>query len=395
MRTQKIISVRSLGKKKTLDLEVDHKDHNFYAEGLVTSNSHSISYAMLAAWTTYLKFVHPQEFYVALLRMTENEQQPQEEIQKITQELRHFNLELLPPDLAKSNMRFSKEGKDIRYGLNSVKGVSKKSLEALQSFRESDSPNKYDVFIDAKQAGINIGILSALIQAGALSSCKTARSRMVLEAQAFNKLTDRERRQFTLLGEECNFNLLKNIIDVKNEERIGDDNKKVMTEKRFETFKKHFKKYREIYDKNKEHETFANWYFENKLLGYSYTSRLKDIFSTRGKPYKDSQFFWEEMDNNEGDVFIGTVTEVFKKKSQKSGAPYIKVTLADEVGTIQGMMGDWGKQMALSKYLDKGGVMPEKGSIVTISGRKSDDIIFMDNMSILDQKIYMKLADLK
>ena len=359
------------------------------------NKSHSISYAMLAAWTTYLKFVHPQEFYIALLRMTKNEQAPQEEIQKISQELGYFKLDLLPPDLAKSEMDFSKEGRNIRYGLNSIKGVSEKSLEALQSFRESDSPNKYEVFVDAKQAGLNIGILSALIQAGALSSCKTARSRMVLEAQAFNNLTPREQRNFMLLGEECNFNLLKNIIDVKNDERIGDDNKKIMTEKRFNTFKEKFKKYRDIYDKNKEYETFANWYFENKLLGYSYTSRLKDIFSTVNRPYKDSQFFWEEMNNDEADVFIGTVTEVFKKKTQKDGTSYVKVTIVDEVGSVQGMMGDWGKKMALSKYLDKGGVIPEKGSIITIAGRKSDDILFLDNMSVLDQKIYMKLSDVK
>ena len=32
--------------------------------------SHSIAYATLAAWTTYLKFKHPKEFFLSLLKMT-------------------------------------------------------------------------------------------------------------------------------------------------------------------------------------------------------------------------------------------------------------------------------------------------------------------------------------
>ena len=31
------------------------------------NKSHSISYAILAAWTTYLKFKYPHEFFLALL----------------------------------------------------------------------------------------------------------------------------------------------------------------------------------------------------------------------------------------------------------------------------------------------------------------------------------------
>ncbi len=53
--------------------------------------------------------------------------------------------------------------------------------------REND-PTKFDIFIAAKQAGINIGLLSSLIQAGTLSSYTHRRSRLVLEAQTFNIL---------------------------------------------------------------------------------------------------------------------------------------------------------------------------------------------------------------
>ena len=80
------------------------------------NKSHSISYATLAAWTTYLKFKYPQEFFLALLKLSKYEPDSHAEIRKITQELPHFDMELLSPDLAKSSLDFSIEGSNIRFG---------------------------------------------------------------------------------------------------------------------------------------------------------------------------------------------------------------------------------------------------------------------------------------
>jgi len=356
------------------------------------NKSHSISYSILAAWTTYLKFKYPQEFFLSLLKMTKFEPSPQEEINKICQELPKFNFELLPPDLAKSKMDFSKQQNDLRFGLNSIKGVSEKSLEALRSFRDSETPNKYDIFISAKQAGLNIGILSSLIQAGALSSYKTNRSLLVLEAQAFNLLTDREKRNFYILGEKFDFNLLKSIAAAKNEGLVGDDGRKIMAPSRFETFKKKFDLYKKIYEKNKRYESFANWYFESKLLGYSYTCRLNKIFSCAGNTFRDTLYF-NSLEKDSSDRFIGTVTDIIKRKS-RNGNSYVKMSISDEVGTMDAMIGDFGNRRSLSKYTDKGGKIPEKGNIISIIGRKGEDILFASDLNILDQKIYMKLSEI-
>ena len=74
------------------------------------NKSHSLAYANLAAWTAYLKFTYPQNFFIALLRMAKYEPSPHEEISKVCQELSHFGIELLPPDLSKSEMDFKIEG---------------------------------------------------------------------------------------------------------------------------------------------------------------------------------------------------------------------------------------------------------------------------------------------
>ena len=163
------------------------------------NKSHSISYATLAAITTYLKFNHSKEFFLSLLKMTKHEPDSHAEIALISQELCLFDMKLLPPDLSKSDVEFSIEGNNIRYGINSIKGVSEKTLENVVDFRKSEllEQNKYDVFVSAKQSGINIGILSGLIQGGMMDSfCNHVddipnRCRLVLEAQSFNLLTHR------------------------------------------------------------------------------------------------------------------------------------------------------------------------------------------------------------
>ena len=357
------------------------------------NKSHSIAYATLAAWTTYLKFKHPKEFFLSLLKMTQFEPAPHEEIAKISTELPYFGIELLPPDLGRSHMDFKIEGDNIRYGLNSIKGVSQKTLQALKDFRESETPTKYDIFISAKQAGINIGVLSALVQAGALNAYKTKRSRLVLEAQSFNLLTDREKRNFIQLGEKFSYDVLKTIDAATKGELIADDNRRLMSDSRFQTFKKKYSKYKEIWDKNRRYEDFANWFFEKKLLGYSYSIKLKTVFS-KEKPLMNS-YQVEASENNERIYMVGVVEDCFKRQS-RNGNKYAKLDISDELGFVNGLLLDTARQRKLTEYLEANdNKLPKKENVVYIEGRKGDGTIFLDKVSIYDDKIYMKLSDLK
>ena len=54
------------------------------------------------------------------------------------------------------------------------------------------------------------------------------------------------------------------------------------------------------------------------------------------------------------------------------------------------------RQTKLTEYLNQNdNKLPKKESVVYIEGRKGDDIIFLDKVAIYDDKIYMKLSDLK
>jgi len=357
------------------------------------NKSHSISYAHLAASTVYLKFNYPKEFFLSLLKYTKYEPNSHEEIAKISQELANFDIKLLPPDLNKSDIDFKIEGKDIRYGLNSIKGVSTKILEALLEFREDSFENKYEAFLSAKQAGLNIGVLSALIQAGLLDSFVLSnRCRLVLEAQTFNILTDREKRNLITLGPKYDYDIITAIHDTRKEEMVGDDNRKMFTEKRFETFRKKFNPYKEIYEMNSQHIKYANWYFEEKLLGYSYSYNIRQVFSYEGD-FHSSRVVRDLADR--GRVkFVGILTDIIRRTS-RNGNKYARLNLQDEGGTVDCLFLDGRQAPRLTHYLDSGKKLPKKGEIIIIYGSKGDDVVFVDKLLPLKDKIYMKLSELK
>jgi len=157
------------------------------------NKSHSIAYASLSAATIYLKFKHPKEFFLSLLKMTRHEPDPIKEISKIERELSFFDFKLLAPHIVKSKLDFSIEGNNIRFGLLSIKGISDKSIDRLNNFK-NDYANKFEIFQAASEAILNIGTLCALIQAGALEGFKQSRTKVVYEAQLWNILTQKEKQ---------------------------------------------------------------------------------------------------------------------------------------------------------------------------------------------------------
>lgn len=359
------------------------------------NKSHSMAYAHLAAITIYLKFNHPQQFFLSLLKFAQFEPSPHEEILKISQELPAFDIKLLPPSLTKSDVDFSIEGCNIRYGLNTIKGVSTKVIESLVDFRQSDFNNKYEIFLTAKQAGVNIGVLSALIQAGLLDNfVDRDRCRLVLESQTFNILTEREKRNFIALGAKYNYDILESISDCVKSGAIGDDNKRIFSEKRFSTFKGKYDGYRRIYDQNKQHIKYANWYFETKLLGYSYSQNIRDVFQSNSRSHFISSHDLASLENSSSVCCVGSVIDCISRTSA-NGNKYARIDVSDERGNISLLLMDNSREDKLTRYLDSGRKLPKKGEVIIAVGRKNNDIIMLDRISLLEDKIYMKLSEVK
>jgi DNA polymerase-3 subunit alpha len=353
------------------------------------NKSHSMSYAALAACTVYLKFKYPQHFFLALLEMTKHEPAPLEEISKIQKELRHFGITLLGPHILKSDTDFSIQGNDIRFGLSSIKGISEKTMDKLKNFK-SDQSNKFEVFQAAKEVGISIGVLSALIQAGALDGFSTSRSRVVLEAQLWNLLTDKEKVLSMEHGPDQGYDLLKTI--KKLSETKNENSKLLIKETRLETIKKKYDPYLKIYQQNNKSESFANWYYENKLLGYSYNNTLIDIFHPK-MPSLVSTAQISELGNNSIIYLVGKVDDCseWTSKNEKKTKVF-KMIVSDEFGSIPVLTFNDKIEFNKSANSDR---LPEKEDIVIVKATKKQDCLFCDTIGIQTLKIYTKLSELK
>ena len=353
------------------------------------NKSHSMSYAALAACTVYLKFKYPQHFFLALLEMTKHEPAPLEEISKIQKELRHFGITLLGPHILKSDTDFSIQGNDIRFGLSSIKGISEKTMEKLKNFK-SDQSNKFEVFQAAKEVGISIGVLSALIQAGALDGFSTSRSRVVLEAQLWNVLTDKEKVLSMEHGPDQGYDLLKTV--KKLSETKNENSKLLIKETRLETIKKKYDPYLKIYQQNNKSESFANWYYENKLLGYSYNNTLIDIFHPK-MPSLVSTSQIAELGNNATIYLVGKVEDAseWTSKNEKKTKVF-KMIVSDEFGSIPVLTFNDKIEFNKSANSDR---LPEKEDIVIVKATKKQDCLFGDTIGIQTLKIYTKLSELK
>lgn len=350
------------------------------------NKSHSASYAALAASTVYLKFKYPQQFFLSLLKMSRHEPDPINEISKIHKEMDLFGIRLLPPHLTKSNMDFSLEGGDIRFGLLSIKGISDKAVEKINKFKNEYS-NKFEVFQAASEAKLNIGVLSALIQAGALEGFRQSRSKVVLEAQLWNLLTAKEKKYALHFSEKFDYDLvaiLKHLLVFKDEK-----DKVIIKESRYETIKKKYLPYLEIYTKNSKSESFANWYYEKMLLGYTYNKTLMDIFSNKRSNLTSVRAV-NELEAQSGAVFVGQIEEYWRSRS-KNGNSYYKAVIADETGTVPTLI--FTKKMEDCESMNNG--LPQKKNIVVVKGRKMDGAVFADIISVQDNKVYTKLSELK
>jgi DNA polymerase III alpha subunit len=354
------------------------------------NKSHSAAYTMLTAKTIWLKQNHPKEFYMALLKMAKRESDTLEQISIIEKELGHFGIKLLPPNLIKSGMDFSSEGDDIRYGLTDIKGIKEKSIEKLSYFKDEYS-NKFQVFQAATEAKLGLAVMCPLIQAGALTGYSQSRSRMVLEFQLWNNLKAREKLFCIDMADEFDNDLIELIKNIKGKE--DENGKPYMKESRLETLRKAYKPYQSIYSQNSKNEDIANWYYENKLLGYNPENRLINIYGDKIPSLKPL----EEIQKDKPDThhtFIGIVVKKADKKS-KNGNKYINYIIEDEKAQAEVKLFD-GRGQIDQCMKDNGDRLPDENDIVVVDALRKDEKVFFGSQIIVQNvKVYMRLGELK
>ena len=88
--------------------------------------------------------------------------------------------------------------------------------------------------------------------------------------------------------------------------------------------------------------------------------------------------------------YIGTVMDTYTGTS-KNGNDYYKLEISDETGIVKTMI--FNKKM--EQCASYNGGLPQKGSIVTVSGTTKEAVVFADIIGIQDNKVYTKLSEIK
>ena len=130
------------------------------------NKSHAACYAVVTFQTAWLKCYYPVEFMAALMTsVIDNAGKCSEYILHC----RKMGIEILPPDINRSESSFSVEDGKIRYALSAVKGIGRPVMEAIEEERALNGPFRSLRDFCERLSGreVNKRTLESFIKAGA------------------------------------------------------------------------------------------------------------------------------------------------------------------------------------------------------------------------------------
>lgn len=176
------------------------------------NKSHAAAYAVVSYQTAYLKANYPVEFIAASMTY---EMGSTDKLNQFRSEAQKFGIELLPPDINKSDVQFSVEANSegklaIRYALAALKNVGAAAMGALVEERKINGPFK-DIFDFAERVDgsvLNRRQLESLVMAGCFDSLHQNRHALFvaidkLIATANLATQERDSSQISLFGGEA------------------------------------------------------------------------------------------------------------------------------------------------------------------------------------------------
>jgi len=149
------------------------------------NKSHAAAYTFLTYQTAWLKCYYCTHYMVAVIN---NRITDAKEIRRYMNYIKRINVKVLSPDINKSKKLFSIEDKDIRYGLEGIKGVGEKAMEYILEERAQNGPFK-DIrdFCERCFEQINSRMVENLIKGGAFDSFGETRATLM---QSYEKIMD-------------------------------------------------------------------------------------------------------------------------------------------------------------------------------------------------------------
>ncbi len=341
------------------------------------NKSHAAAYAVVSYRTAYLKAYCPEALMAATLNSFRGNL---DKIPKYIEECKNLNIQILKPDINKSNTEFTIEDGKIRFGLGSIKNVGIQAIEKIVEEREENG--EYTSFTDfcerAQLCGANKKCIESLIKAGTFDSFEQTR-RTLLESfeEIVDTIQDSQKRAYT--GQVSMFDLGEH---------------KEETEKHKYIFK--------ISEEYTDKELLA---MEKEMLGIYISGhpleKLKkeileqtNIDTVRLKEITDAEESGENIEYKDGQIvkYAGIITSI-KKKYTKNNTIMEFVTIEDLYGQAEIVVFEKCYLQAQDKLMEE--------NIVLVTGRLSiredeqPSIIAMSIESLKEKKNHELELDIR
>jgi DNA polymerase III subunit alpha len=182
------------------------------------NKSHAAAYAVIAYQTAWLKCYYPVEFMAALLNSFLGSS---DKVSLYVHECRSMNIDVLPPDINESDVRFTVVNGKVRFGMAAIKNVGENAVRGIIAERRAEGSFKSfrDLCERVDGRDINKRCVESLIKSGAFDSMGVYRSKLTA---VFEKLLDgiQQGRKRNLEGQMSIFDVLEDTaeIDVTQED---------------------------------------------------------------------------------------------------------------------------------------------------------------------------------
>jgi DNA polymerase-3 subunit alpha len=190
------------GHPETLGRELFGYIEHFAGYGF--NKSHSAAYGLVAYQTAWLKAHYPAEYMAALLTSTKRDK---DRTALYLNECRQLGVEVLTPDINRSDMDFIARDSSVPFGLSAIRNVGEGVVEGIVSERETNGPfADFTDFINRVDlAVLNKRTIESLIKAGAFDSLGHSRRGLTLIFEQHLENTVARRRaedagQYSLFG---------------------------------------------------------------------------------------------------------------------------------------------------------------------------------------------------
>ena len=142
------------------------------------NKSHAAAYAVVSYRTAYLKAYYPAEFMAAMLNSFLGNQN---KIPEYIEECKRLSIEILKPDINKSDTKFTVDKNQIRFGMGSIKNVGTAAVDEIVAERNKNGEFKDfgDFCEKIKNSAVNKKCVESLIKSGSFDNLGHTRKTLI------------------------------------------------------------------------------------------------------------------------------------------------------------------------------------------------------------------------